>query len=384
MTKSDSFEMELVEKARLFAEAHVAPNSAAWERERRIGMEALKEAAKLGLASIQVPVASGGLGQSFACKVEVLMALAREDFGFAMSLVNTHNVAHKLSETAPARVAAKYVGPLINAVLLGCTALTEPSAGSDVGAVATTARRIGGEWELCGEKTWITNGSLADVVIVYAQTEPGAGTKGIAAFLVDARRPGFERLPPMDMAGQHSIGAGGFKLKGYLAGDDELLSPPGRAFKEVMEDINGARTYVAAMCCAMVEKAVEICSGYGRVRGTFGKPLTCRQGWRWNIAMAETDLAAARLLVERATDLIVEGGESRLLSAQAKIFATMMAERQLPRLIQAMGAEGLREKYPLMRHLTGARVAGYVDGSTEMLLERVSSHLVQTGENSKI
>jgi alkylation response protein AidB-like acyl-CoA dehydrogenase len=226
---------------------------------------------------------------------------------------------------------------------------------------------------LQGEKAWITNATLADVIIVYAQTVAGSGTSGIAAFVVDAKRPGFIREPAFDVTGQHSIGAGGFRLDGYEVRPDEMLAPPGKAFKSAMGEINGARVYVAAMCCGMVDKALHICAEYSRHRTTFGKPLNTRQGLRWRMANAAIDLTAARLMVSRAAAQIDERIDAQLSAAQAKIFAARMAERHLPALIQVMGAEGLREHYPLCRHLIGSRVAGYVDGSTEMLLERVAS-----------
>jgi alkylation response protein AidB-like acyl-CoA dehydrogenase len=140
-----------------------------------------------------------------------------------------------------------------------------------------------------------------------------------------------------------------------------------------MSEINGARIYVAAMCCGMVEKALNICTGYIRRRTTFGKPLNTRQGLRWRMADAAIDLTAARLLVNQAATQIDEGIDAQLNAAKAKIFATRLAEKHLPSLIQSMGAEGLRERYPLCRHLIASRVAGFVEGSTEILLERVAS-----------
>ncbi len=373
MTVLKKNEADLIRTAQEFARSQIAPNAPAWERNRRIGLETIKKAAKLGFTGIQVPVDQGGLGFPFSCKVRIMEIFAGEDFGFALSLVNTHNVAAKLAREAPSRLITAYIPDILAANKLGCTALTETGAGSDVAAIQTSATKVSGGWVLQGEKAWITNATQADVIIVYAQTEAGSGTPGIAAFVIDAKRPGFIREPNFDVAGQHSIGTGGFRLDGYEVLSDEMLAPPGKAFKSAMAEINGARVYVAAMCCGMVDKALHTCAEYGRRRTTFGKPLNSRQGLRWRLADAEIDLTAARLMVSQAAAQIDEGIDAQLKAAQAKIFATRMAERHLPALIQAMGAEGLRERYPLCRHLIGSRVAGYVDGSTEMLLERVAS-----------
>lgn len=386
-----------VEEARLVAQAGalarevVAPLAPRWEHERRLGHEALQQAVALGLTRLQVPCDQGGLGLSFACKVAVCEALAQGDFGFTMSLVNTHNVAAKLAQDAPPALRQRLLPALMAGERLGCTALTEPGAGSDFGAITTLARpadgrhepadatgaaTAGGGWVLDGHKAWITNAAEADVVVLYAQTQPGAGGRGIAGFLVDGRRAGFERTPAFALGGQHSIGTGGFRLQAYRAEPDELLHPPGQAFKAALGSINGARTYIAAMCCGMVAAALEVASAHGHRRQAFGQPLQAHQGWRWRLAEAASELLAARLLVAhavRAVQAAPAAAPAQLAAAQAKLLATRLAERQLPALAHAMGAEGLREHHPFSRHLLGAQVAGLVDGSTEMLLERIAA-----------
>jgi alkylation response protein AidB-like acyl-CoA dehydrogenase len=363
----------LLARVAAFAREVVAPAAPAWERERRIGREAIGAAAALGLLGLEVPVTHGGLGLPFSVKAHAVGILAGADFAFAFSLVNTHNVAAKLAREASPAVAARWVPGLLGGRAIGCTALTEPGAGSDFAAIATRAVRVPGGWRLDGEKAWITNASDADVVVLYAQTEPGSGGRGVAGFVVDAHRAGFARHAPHALGGQHAIGAGGFALDGYLAADEELLQPPGRAFKAALASINGARTYVAAMCCGMLDEALRIASAHGESRRTFGGPLAGHQGWRWALAEAAAELAAARALVREACAAIDAGTDAQLLAAQAKLVATRTAERQLPRLAQAMGAEGLRESYPFGRHQQGARVASFVDGSSEMLLERIAA-----------
>jgi alkylation response protein AidB-like acyl-CoA dehydrogenase len=368
-----SAEQALIDQAALLARDVVSPNAAHWERDRRIRHEGLDAAIALGLTRLQVPVEQGGLGMSFACKARIAEVLGGGDFGFTMSLINTQNVAAKLAREVAPDLAARYLPDLIAGRRLGCTALTEPGAGSDFAAIATTATRVTGGWRLDGTKAWITNAVEADVVILYAQTEPGSRGRGIAGFLVDGRRTGFIREPAFALGGQHTIGTGGFRLEGYIAHDGEMLHPPGEAFRTALVSINGARTYIAAMCCGMVADALAVVSAFGERRQSFGRPLADHQGWRWRLAEASAELAACRLMVGHAADLIDAGQDAQLAAAQAKLLATRMADRQLPVLAQAMGAEGLREHYPFARHLMGARVAGFVDGSSEMLLERIAA-----------
>jgi alkylation response protein AidB-like acyl-CoA dehydrogenase len=168
-------------------------------------------------------------------------------------------------------------------------------------------------------------------------------------------------------------------LQGYAAQADEMLHAPGLAFKRALESINGARVYVAAMCVGMLQESLRIAHAYGQHRQTFGQPLAQHQGWRWMLAEAAVDLEAASALVQCAAQAIDEGTQSQDLAAKAKVFAARAAQRHLPALLHAMGAEGLRDSYPLLRHVAAAQVATLVDGSTEMLLERISKNLKNTG-----
>ena len=364
---------ELLQRVRAFARDVVRPGAPHWEAERRIAREAITAAAAIGLTGLEVPVAFGGLGLGFRVKARVAEVLGAADFGFTMSLLNTHNIAAKLAREAPADLARRHVPELLSGRRLGCTALTEAGAGSDFGAIVTTATRTATGWRLDGAKAWITNAAEAELVVLYAQTEAGSGGRGIACFLVDAARPGFVREPAFALTGQHAIGAGGFRLEGYLARDDEMLQPPGQAFKSALRSINGARIYIAAMCNGMVGEALHIALDYGVKRHSFGRPLADHQGWRWRLAETATELEASRLLVAQAAEQVEAGVDAQLSAAQAKLYATRLAERQLSALAQAMGAEGLREQHPFGRHLAGARVACLVDGSSEMLLERIAA-----------
>jgi alkylation response protein AidB-like acyl-CoA dehydrogenase len=368
-------ERRAVDAAHGFVAAHVKPNAQAWDHGLADSRAVLAEAARAGLLGLEVPVEHGGQGLSFGCKWRVAEILAAADFGLAMSVINTHNVANHLARTAAPEVVRLYLPALLSGQRTGCTALTEPGAGSDFSAIATLARRVGDEWLIDGQKAWIVNGTHADVIVVYAQTEPGGGASGIAAFVVDGSRDGFVRDPRSDSSAARGIDAGGFRLQGYRAQPRELLHPPGEAFKAALGSINGARIYVAAMCCGMVAECLRVASEYGLERHTFGKPLLGHQGWRWSLADAAIELEAARLLVDAAAARVDSGSETQTAAARAKVFATRMAGRHIAALMHAMGAEGLREHHSFLRHLAAAQVATLVDGSTEMLLERVARDL---------
>jgi alkylation response protein AidB-like acyl-CoA dehydrogenase len=379
-TLSDA-ETALVDTARAFAREVVMPQAARWERERRMPLDALRAAAALGLTRIEVPVAQGGLGMSFFAKLRVTEELARACMAFAFSLVNVHNTAWRIATAGKPDHVARLLPALLRAERLGGAALTEPAAGSDFAAITTMARKVpeeaGGGWRLDGEKAWITNAAHGDVFVTYAQTDPAARGRGIACFLVDGTRPGFERVPPFQLMGGHAIGVGGFRLTDYRASDDDVLYPAGTAFKAALGGINGARTYVAAMCCGMLEEALACALRYGAARETFGKRVIDHQGVAWKLAKVANDLEAARLLAYRAAALIDARQDALLAASHAKKFASDMIVQRLADCMQAMGAAGLREDHPIGRHLALARIANYVDGSTEIQNERIAATLLE-------
>jgi len=371
-------EAVLIEIAKRFRDEQVAPHAARWERERRMPVEALRAAAAAGFTGIEVPQEMGGQGARYFVKLRIAEELSQACMGFAFSLINTHNCAAKLARSGTPSLREHYLPPLLRAERFGAAALTEPQAGSDFAAIKTSARKVAGGWILNGEKAWITNAALADVIVTYAQTDPAQRGRGIACFLVDGTRAGFERKPPFALMGGHAIGAGGFALHDYFVHDEEMLHGPGDGFKAALQSINGARTYVAAMCCGMLQGALAAALRYGAERQSFGKPLLQHQGLRWKLAEAATDLEAARALAYRAAAAIDAGADAALAAAQAKQFAARMIVGRLSDCMQAMGAAGLREECPIGRHIALGRIANYVDGSTEMQNERIGALLLGT------
>src|SRR3954471_20203569 len=370
-------ELAAVAKAKTFAEEHVAPNAARWEWERHYPLETIKLACAASLNTIELAKQQGGQGLRFSCKLRAFEEIAKADFGFAFALINHHNACARFARDGKPAHVARLLPRMLAGEVIGCAGLSEPGVGSDFGGLEMTAERAPGGWKLNGAKAWITNAAVAGLSIAYAQTDKSQGYRGIACFAIEAERPGFERDKPFELHGGHAIGVGGFRLLDYIAPDEAVLHPPGQAFKAALAGINGARTYVAAMCCGMVQASLETAVRYTRQRKTFGQPVIDHQGVRWKLVDAATQLEAARLLTYRAARLIDEGKDAVLPAAYAKKFATDMAVQRIADCIQAMGANGLRADYPLARHLAGAKIAAYTDGSIEMMNERIGAALPQ-------
>ena len=363
-----------------FARDRIAPAAQFWGN-RQPEPELFKEAAALGLMRLAVPRSAGGLQKSFSVKARACAILAEADFGFAMAVVNSHNVAVRLVNSASPSVCMAVLPGLLDGQTLGCTALTEPDAGSDLGGLATVARREKDGWRINGTKSWIINARRADVAIVYAKCEGYQSGQDFAAFLVDLHTEGVTRLPCDGPFSQHSIGSGRLILENVVLNDVAMILRPGIAMPAILNELNGARAYVAAMCCAMLSAAVDEAAAYGQIRQTFGKPLVAHQGWRLVLARAATDLAAAEALTAQAINAVETETDAQLLAAQAKVHAVNQCQKHLPRLLQAQGAHGLTHDQVSARHLAAVQAAALTDGASDILLERVA-HLSGFGPKS--
>lgn len=368
-------EEDMLARAVHFAETHVAPNAQDWEDERRQPIETLKAGSLAGFAGLEVPENLGGAGMRFRLKARVAEELARHCFAFSFSMINHMGLAGKIARDAPEEIQKRYLPEILAGEAIGCAALSEPNAGSDFAAITTSAKKVDGGWVINGEKAWITNAAHADLMFLYAQTDPAAGWRGVAGFLIDAREDGVSRVPPFQIMGGHAIGVGGFILKDHFVPDIRLMSVPGSGFKAAMASVNAARSYVATMCCGMTEAAIELAARHASNRAAFGGHIADFQGLRWQLADAQTDVEAARLLAYRAVLAVETGAEAELPAAHAKKFAGKMADQHLARCMQIMGAAGMRREYPLGRQIACARIANYVDGTTEIQNERIARAL---------
>jgi len=366
---------ELLDIARQFRINTVAPQAGNWERDRIQPVTVLREAGKLGLLSFETPTALGGLGASFQLKQALCEELSRGDMAFTFAMINTQNISAKLASSEQPKRYTSLIAGLMQGELFGATALSEPGAGSDFSGISTRADKTRKGWLLNGTKGWITNTAIADIFIVYATTSPDSGWRGIASFLVDARKPGFERGDIYQLMGGHAIGAGEFHLRDYAVDAEDMLSPPGDAFKQAMALVNSARAYVASMCCGMVADALNRALAYGGERIAFGQPVLSNQGLMWSLADVMTDLEALRGLADKAGRMIDAGEDPTLAAAVAKKYAGRISVPAITACIQAMGANGLREDNALGRHLACAKIAAYTDGSTEMMNERIGASL---------
>lgn len=361
-----------LEGIRAFADGPVRENAQAWSMGESPDDLPFMQAAATGVLGTCIPREHGGQGHGFATLAQACEALAAVDFGFAMSLVNTHNVGRRLCLSAPPALVKRYLPGLLSGKISACTALTEPCAGSDFAAIRTRAVKDGEGWRLTGEKTWIVNARRAGLAVVFAHCGTSQGADGIGGFLVDLSLKGVRRYAIDSAFSQTSMGTGELVFSDVELEPDSLILAPGGAFKSILTEINAARAYVAAMSNAMLRAALGQAWDYGAIRETFGKLLAEHPSWRRALATAETELAASEALTARAVAQVERGENAQLAAAQAKIAAVETCQRRLPDLLHAMGAEGLRPEYCFTRHLAAIQSAALTDGATEILRERVA------------
>lgn len=369
-------ETDLVAVAAAFASRTIAPHAAAWdEAGAALPRAVVQEYADLGLAALQVSPAHGGHGASYRCKLRVAEAIAAHCFPSAFALNNLQGSVTRMEREGTPDQVARYLPGLMAGSIVNAPSLSEPGAGSDFASIATLAEKAPGGWRITGDKAWVTNGVFAEQLILYAQTERGAGACGIASFIVNLDAPGVERHPAERLMGGGAIGACSIRLTGVFVPESDLFASPGEAFRRGLRGITGARIHVAAMINATVEASLRLAVRHAGARHAFGKPLLGHQGLRWQLVDVAAALEASRLLVDRAAGLIELGEDAQWAAALAKKHAAEMAGPAVAACMQAMGAEGLRRAHPLGRHLATARIAAYVDGTTEMMNERIGAAL---------
>lgn len=361
-------EQRVVDTAAAFAREVIAPDAARWEIDRTAPRMLFEAAGAAGLCGLIVPPDLGGQGLGATAMARVMEELASADFAAAFALVVHNGLAGNIARNGDTRHKDAHLPDLVAGRRIGAFLLTEPQGGSDAAAVRTRARRDGDGWVIDGDKAWVSNGAIADLLSVYAQTDPEQGHRGIACFLVGAAARGVIRQPPYAMLGGHALGACGITFAGVAVGEDGHFIPAGGGFKAAMAGIDAARVNVAAACCGMLGAGLDAALAFARERRAFGRAVTDFQGVQWMLADVATDLEAARSLAYRAAAALDgdDRGAATLLAAHAKKFATRAALARLADCMQAMGAWGLTHDHPLARHLAMAKIAHYLDGTTEI------------------
>ena len=378
MRELSPYEQTVVDTADDFGKTVIAPNAQSWNKQGRVPEAVFKQAAALGLCRLLVPESLGGLSLSVSALAAVMSSLAKHCFASTFSFVVHNNLAANIARNASETLRNDVLPAMMQGSRVGAFLLTDPQGGSDAAGITTQAVASPSGWMIDGVKAWVSNGSFADVLSVYAQTDPQAGSRGIGCFLIDAQTPGVIREAPYQLMGGHALGTSGFTFQGCEVGLERVLVAPGRGFRAAMQGIDLARINVAAMCCGMLESALATAMEMTSKRRAFGQAVINFQGLQWMLADVATDLEAAKALTWRAAELADLGEGATIVSAHAKKFATRVALNGIAQCMQAMGADGLRTDHPLARHLAAAKMSQFMDGTSEIQNVVISRELMKS------
>jgi alkylation response protein AidB-like acyl-CoA dehydrogenase len=350
-----------------FSQQQLAPNAAAWDRDRTFPADALKQLAALGAFGVAVPEELGGAGLDYLALALVLEEIAAGDGGTSTVIsVNNCPVCSIGMAYASAAQKEQWLKPLASGQMLGAFALTEPHAGSDASALRTTARRDGDHYVLNGVKQFITSGKNADVTIVMAVTDKEAGKRGISAFWVPTDTPGYIVARVEEKLGQHSSDTAQIVLEDCRIPAANLIGDEGMGYKIALSGLEGGRIGIASQAVGMARAAFEAALLYAKDRQSFDKPLFEHQAVQFRLADMATQLEAARQMVWHAAAMKDAGLPCLKEAAMAKLFATEMAEKVCSDAIQIHGGYGYLADFPVERIYRDVRVCQIYEGTSDI------------------
>ncbi|MBU0497485.1 MAG: acyl-CoA dehydrogenase [Candidatus Thermoplasmatota archaeon] len=350
-----------------FAEKEIKPLAVKIDKEEYFPKDMYKKMGKLGLMGMTVPKAYGGAGIDKICYMIGIEEISRY-CGSTGITVEAHNTlgAGYIYETGTEEQRKKYLPKITNGIGFSALAITEPNAGSDVGSLLTKAEKDGDEWILNGTKQWITNGDIADVVIVMAKTDKSKGTRGISAFLVEKDTPGFTVSSLEDKLGLRGSRTAELIFENCRIPKENMLGTENQGFYEVMDTLDRGRSAVGAMAVGIARGALEDSIEYAKTREQFGRPIGKYQAIQWMISDMATEIDAARLLVYRAAQLEQEKKPFTLEASMAKLFASEIAMRATKNAIQIHGGYGYMRDRPLERYFRDIKLCQIGEGTSEI------------------
>ena len=364
------------DSARKFARERILPFARQWERDGCFPRELLIEMGELGYLGVPVPEQYGGAGLDYISEAVVF-----EEVGYADSSVRTTlSVQMSLVELTILAWGSEaqrkhYLPKLCSGEWIGCFGLTEPNAGSDAGNIATTAKRAGDDWVLSGQKVWISNGTWADLAIIFARSEPGSKHRGMVAFLVETNTPGFTSRKMTGKLGLQASDTGELFLDNVHVPDSARLGDVGAGFRVAMSALDNGRYGVASGCVGTAQHALDASVRYAQERVAFERPIAGFQLVQDLLARMKVNVVAARLLVYQAGWTKNQGEVSTIPVSIAKYFATEAAKENADMAIQVHGGYGYSEEYIPEKLWRDARVASLYEGTSQIQKLIIGRHL---------
>ncbi|MBT3165106.1 acyl-CoA dehydrogenase family protein [Streptomyces sp. Vc74B-19] len=363
-----SDEQEAVRRlARDFVRREVVPHATAWDRAEEVDRGIVKKLGEVGFLGLTIDEEYGGSGGDHLAYCLVTEELGRGDSSVrGIVSVSLGLVAKTIAAYGDEEQKRTWLPGLTSGEYVGCFGLTEPGTGSDAGSLATRAVRDGDEYVIDGSKMFITNGTWADVVLLFARSTDAPGHKGVSAFLVPTDSPGLGRRTVHGKLGLRGQATAELVFDGVRVPASAMLGEEGRGFSVAMSALAKGRMSVAAGCVGIAQAALDAAVGYAGEREQFGKPIAAHQLVQELISDIAVDVDAARLLTWRVADLIDRGKPFAVESSKAKLFASEAAVRAANNALQVFGGYGYIDEYPAGKLLRDARVMTLYEGTSQI------------------
>ena len=360
-----------------FAANEVKPRVSAMERAGKIDPALIAKYFEMGLMGIEVPEQYGGAAGSLFMVALAVEEVSKVDAAAAI-LIDVQNtlVNYPIARYGSDALKSKYL-PRLTTDTIGAYALSEPSSGSDAFAMATRAELRGSSWVLTGRKMWITNGAEAGVYIVFANTNPAAGYKGITAFIVERGFAGFSVGKKEDKLGIRASSTTELILDSVEVPAENVLGPVGQGYKVAIETLNEGRIGIGAQMIGVSQGALAAATAYVKERHQFGKSLSEFQGIQFQLAQARTETEAARLMVYNAARLKDAGHDIAMEGAMAKLFSSQVAERVTSVSLELFGGYGYTTDYPAEKFYRDAKIGAIYEGTSNMQLNTIAKAMLR-------
>ncbi len=362
------------DQVRRFVREEILPHHARWEDEGVVDRALWRKAGAHGLLCPSLPEEHGGPGGDFLHSMILIEEMAREGMTGPGFFVHSEMVAPYIQNFGSDAQKARWLPLMAAGTVIGAIAMSEPGAGSDLRGMRTHATRIDGGWRLNGQKVFISNGQLADLVIVAAKTDL-QDKNSITLFLVDAATPGFQRGRNLEKIGIHAQDTSELFFEDVEVPDDALLGRPAEGFRQLMHGLARERLAIAVSCQAKAEAALQWTVDYVKQREVFGQALSELQNTRFRLAEMQTDVTVGRTFVDEAVARYLEGARDAVHAAMAKLWVSEMLGRVVDGCLQLHGGWGYMREYAIGRAWVDARIERILGGSSEVMKEIIGRSL---------
>ena len=360
-----------------FAEEEVRPRVQQMEQAAKLDPTLVPKYFEMGLMGIEVGEQYGGAGGSLTMVTIAVEEISKVDASAAI-MVDVQNtlVNYPINRYGSEAQKAKYLSRLTSAAV-GAYALSEPGSGSDAFGMATRATRADGGWRLDGSKLWITNGAEAELFVVFANTDPAQGYRGITAFIVERGAEGFAVGKKEDKLGIRASSTVALHFESVFVPDANVLGEVGKGYKIAIETLNEGRIGIGAQMIGVAGGALAAATAYLKERRQFGKALAEFQGIQFQVAQAATELEAARLMVYNASRLKDAGHDIAKEGAMAKLYASQVCERVTSLCVELFGGYGYVKEYPVEKFYRDAKIGTIYEGTSNMQLQTIAKAVLK-------